>query len=216
MVNDEEYIKLALKKGFTGIWFTDHAPFPKNPFICRMDYEELNEYLSTLQELKKKYQGIIDVHIGLETEYLPSFKSYYEELLANSKLEMLLLGEHLSEKPGGIAFGELYDDTPHMVEGLIQGIESGMFRFVAHPDRVFRSCPKFEEKEAKFKSEIIKVGLENNIVFEKNRRSLELAPKSYYFFWENVNIPNIYGADAHTIKNVLEYANIMKKHNKTF
>lgn len=27
---DEEYIKKAIKLGKTGIWFTDHAPFPGN------------------------------------------------------------------------------------------------------------------------------------------------------------------------------------------
>ena len=217
MVNDEEYIKLALKKGFTGVWFTDHAPFPKDPFICRMDYDELDEYISTLKELQKKYQGIIDVHIGLEIEYFQSYKGYYEELLANPNLEILLLGEHISEKPGcGIALGEIYDDTKYMVEGLMQGIESGMFHFVAHPDRVFRSCPEFGEKEIKWKSEIIELGLKKNVVFEKNRRSLELAPKSYYFFWENVNVPHIYGADAHTLKNVIEYAKIMKRKNSIF
>ncbi len=88
---DEEYIKKAIKLGKTGIWFTDHAPFPGNPFGYRMDMEELPEYFDTLFSLKEKYKGILDVHIGLETEYFPSFDKdgYYKELLSDSRLELI-------------------------------------------------------------------------------------------------------------------------------
>ena len=36
MVPDEEYIKKSIDLGATDIWFTDHAPFPGNPFGGRM------------------------------------------------------------------------------------------------------------------------------------------------------------------------------------
>jgi histidinol-phosphatase (PHP family) len=42
-VSDEEYIKKAISLGASGIWFTDHAPFPGDPFGNRMKYSELDE-----------------------------------------------------------------------------------------------------------------------------------------------------------------------------
>ena len=65
-IDDEAYVKASIRLGKSGIWFTDHAPFPGNPFRNRMRYSQLEEYLSSLTGLKDKYEGIIDVHVGLE------------------------------------------------------------------------------------------------------------------------------------------------------
>lgn len=35
-----EYVKRAIELGASGITFTDHAPFPGNPFGHRMQMEE--------------------------------------------------------------------------------------------------------------------------------------------------------------------------------
>ena len=77
-VPDEAYIQRAIEIGATGIWFTDHAPFPCDLFRGRMMYADLPEYVATLTELKKRYERQIDVHIGLEIEYFPAFRTYYE------------------------------------------------------------------------------------------------------------------------------------------
>ena len=102
MAPDEEYIKKAIGLGATDFWFTDHAPFPDNPFGGRMKYEELPEYISTLKNLKDRYQRQIKIHIGLEIEYFEGYDrgGYYQELSDNSDLEILLLGQHMAEAPG--------------------------------------------------------------------------------------------------------------------
>ena len=52
-VSDEEYIRLGIELGATDIWFTDHAPFPGDPFGARMKFSELDEYLVTLSDLRE-------------------------------------------------------------------------------------------------------------------------------------------------------------------
>ena len=101
MVSDEEYIKKAIGLRATDICFTDHAPFPGNPFGGRMKYEELPEYISTLKNLKEQYQRKIKIHIGLEIEYFSRYdqSGYYQELSNNPDLEILLLGQHMAEDP---------------------------------------------------------------------------------------------------------------------
>ena len=54
-VPDKAYVEVALELGASDIWFTDHAPFPNDPFGARMKFSELNEYLRTLTELKEQY-----------------------------------------------------------------------------------------------------------------------------------------------------------------
>lgn len=58
-INDEKYILKAIEKQYTDIWFSDHAPFPNNPFGGRMKFEELNEY---------KYLGNAIIK-GIQSEY---------------------------------------------------------------------------------------------------------------------------------------------------
>ena len=98
-VPDEYYVKKALDSGIEDIWFTDHAPFPDNPFGYRMSYEQLDEYIMTLSSLKEQYRSEINIHIGLETEYFPSYDKagYYQKLHSIPELEMLLLGQHMAE-----------------------------------------------------------------------------------------------------------------------
>ena len=74
---DREYIEKAIELGAPRIVFTDHAPFPGNPFRNRMIVEELPEYMETFRRLKEEYAGKIEIMIGLECEYLPGFHSYY-------------------------------------------------------------------------------------------------------------------------------------------
>lgn len=69
-IDDEVYVKRAIELGAARIVFTDHTPFPGNPFRNRMDYEELPEYVATLKGLKQKYQNQIEILCGLEVEYL--------------------------------------------------------------------------------------------------------------------------------------------------
>ena len=98
VIPDEAYVKKAIELGAAEIWFTDHAPFPGNPFGSRMAYDQLEEYLTTLYNLKQKYTDI-DIHIGLETEYFPHFdnEGYYKHLRSVPEIEMLLLGQHMAE-----------------------------------------------------------------------------------------------------------------------
>ena len=130
-ISDEAFILKAIELGATGIWFTDHAPFPGNPFRNRMEYDELNEYISTLSQYKEAYSDRITVHIGLEIEYFPSFSSYYEELNSNENIEMLLLGQHMAEDiPGHYTFSwekerlkeEEYIIKKHLIDILSQHI----------------------------------------------------------------------------------------------
>ncbi len=76
----EEYVKIAVKKGFTALGFSSHAPLPyKNDWT--MKEKDLGVYCRTIESLKNKYKNRIQIYLGLEVDYIdnefgPSIKNY--------------------------------------------------------------------------------------------------------------------------------------------
>ena len=95
----ETYVQAACRLGLKRITFTDHGPFPGNPFSGRMRIEELDDYEKELKALRKQYDRRIDICIGLEIEYLPEYRSYYEML--HERFDLLLLGQHHTSMSDG-------------------------------------------------------------------------------------------------------------------
>lgn len=63
---------------FYRVIFTDHAPFPGNPFRNRMDMEQLPEYIKSISELKQKYQNKIEILYGLDAHSLEDLENGYK------------------------------------------------------------------------------------------------------------------------------------------
>jgi len=222
---DEDYVKTAIYLGATSITFTDHAPFPFNPFGSRMDIEELDEYISSLNSLKEKYSDKIDIKIGLEVEYLPEFLNYYKEL--KSKGLILVLGQHFyCHEDGEFSFtddSEFKNKNEHKgcAKAIIEGMKTGFFDVVVHPDRIFRRIKTWNTDAQNVAKSIISVASENSVSLEINLSSYEnfikKKNKTYWKneFWnlvKNSNLPIklILGLDAHSteeMKNRVNYTN---------
>lgn len=209
-VPDECYVKKAIDMGASDIWFTDHAPFPENPFGARMQYSQLEEYIQTLNALKKKYSQI-NIHIGLETEYFPSYDrmGYYQHLRSIPKLELLLLGQHMAEisdNPPVYSFSldeEQLCRNEYQLLGnaIIQGVKTGYFDAVAHPDRIFRRCTGWNDEMNKLSLEIISNAVLMHIPLEMNLASFENPRHCRHEFWQLVSdsAERIVGLDAHSV-----------------
>lgn len=210
-IPNEEYVKKAISIGATGIWFTDHAPFPGDPFGGRMRYEELDEYLSTLSLLKQQYANEIEIHIGLEIEYFPSFNriGYYKDLRERTEIELLLLGQHLAETtPGEYTFSwdkERLKQEEYLALGnaLINGLQSGYFDAVAHPDRIFRRQKHWPSDMGVITKGIIEVAKDCQIPLEQNESSKRRKHHYWKEFWElAADVPAISGLDAHSLERL--------------
>lgn len=205
-----DYIKMAIEIGANKIVFTDHAPFPNNPFNYRMDMKELGEYVKTLSDLKQRYGELIDIKIGLEIEFIPKYLDYYNVLKNEREIDILLLGQHFSQMSDGSYTFELKDKSQevlYLADGIMAGMETGYFDVVAHPDQIFRRTKKWnldtEELSRKIKVRAMQTGtiLEKNIsnMFEKKRKNLFQKE-----FWTDlpIGLETIYGVDAHSIEEM--------------
>ncbi len=212
-IPDEAYVKKAVELGVDEIWFTDHAPFPGNPFGSRMNYDELEEYIGMLRLLKQQYHEI-NIHIGLETEYFPHFDSigYYKYLRSLPELEMLLLGQHMaqvSDDPLEYSFSEsteFLNENEYKLLGkaIVQGVESGYFDVIAHPDRIFRRCSMWDKDMEDVSNEIIQAAIKSDIPLEMNLSSVE-NPKNYKWQFGRIvpnNAKRIVGFDAHSLNDI--------------
>lgn len=205
---DELYIKRAVEMGAESITFTDHAPFPNDPFNGRMKYSQLEEYIASLKQLKEKYNGIIDVHIGLEIEYIPSYWSYYEKLRANKDLEILLLGQHHYELSSGVySFNTTSPDNEYVgiCKAINEGICTGLFDAVAHPDRAFRMERNWDKGMAAFSNKIIDNAMKHSVKLEKNYCSMKKEGLYWKDFWNMLTDESnvIYGCDAHSVDSLI-------------
>lgn len=225
-ISDEAYVKKAVELGADEIWFTDHAPFPGDPFGSRMDYDELEEYLDTLSLLKKKHKDIT-IHIGLEAEYFPHFDAdgYYKHLRSLSKLEMLLLGQHMaqiSDDPLEYSFSEsteFLNENEYKLLGkaIVQGVSTGYFDVIAHPDRIFRRCSVWDSDMEAVSNEIIQTAIKADIPLEMNLSSVESLINYKREFWRLV--PNtekrVIGLDAHSLYEMeLRYNSVTERLKK--
>lgn len=205
---DEDYVKKAVELGADSITFTDHAPFPKDPFTNRMKYSQLDEYIASLKCLKNKYAGRIEVQIGLEIEYLPFYRSYYEELRANKDIEIMMLGQHHFEVSRGI-YSYMCDVKTTEYIGLFKamcdGIDTGLFNVVAHPDRAFRRQKSWTAEMATYSKKLIDGAIKAGMRIEKNYSSMKKNGQYWNEFWSMVpaNAAVVYGCDAHAVNELL-------------
>ena len=211
-ISDEAYVKKAIAVGASGILFADHSPFPGNPFGNRMDMEQLPEYLDTIGRLKERYADKISIHAGLEVEYLPSFHSFYEKLRDTPLLDFMMIGQHMYEvRPGTYSFQlspaekNRYEHIG-CAEAMIQGIESGLFDIIAHPDRCFKRQKEWTEDMTALSRNLIASACAAGVKLEKNLESM--ARKRYFReeFWclvpDTADI--VIGTDAHSVDDMVK------------
>lgn len=211
---DEDYVNCAIKAGIKELGFSDHAPFNgiSQPRV-RMDFSQLDEYISSINKLKEKYKDQIKIYVGLEAEYFHEINDYYKELL--TKLDYLICGQHYAlDNSGQPSYVGFKKDDKIMAKGyvdrVVEAIESGFFKYIAHPDIILNSYTIRDDfiKEQCLRiidaAERCHVPLEINLE-GMNRKVRNGAPLDdifypYLYFWkllEGRDVDVILGIDAH-------------------
>ena len=200
------------------ILFSDHTPFPGDPFGNRMDYTQLPEYLDTIHSLQEKYADVIRIRIGLEVEYLPSYHGFYEELRSDPRLDFLMIGQPMFEiNPGKYSFqlsSTEKNEQEHAgcIEAMLQGIESGLFDVIAHPDRCIKRKKKWTEEMTALSKNLIHSACTADIKIEKNLESMKRDRNYWEEFWALVpgHADVVVGTDAHSIDELVDKWNMQQ------
>lgn len=150
---DRAWVEAALEAGYRTLGFSDHCPWPRTPPLpppgfrsgARMDPEEAEGYVSSVLALREEFAGRIDILVGFEVEHMPGRIAAQEELFARFPLDYLILGQHwLGEEWEGAWVGAPSPDESRLaryVERCIEGMESGRYLYLAHPDVIHFTGP---------------------------------------------------------------------------
>ncbi len=138
---DRQYVENAIRGGMKVLGFADHCPWifeDGHVSHTRMLPSELDDYFTSLTDLKKEYAGDITIYIGFESEYIPELMEAQDRLLADYPVDYMILGEHFTERePFGPYTGFPSNDEAAFrkyIDLCIAGMESGRYKYLAHPD----------------------------------------------------------------------------------
>jgi histidinol-phosphatase (PHP family) len=150
----EEFVRAAVAAGFHAYGISSHSPLPFYA-RCAMRAENVEEYLSCIDTLKREYAGQIELYAGMEIDYIneeygPAI-AYFRELPLDYRIGSIHYVTHpssgrLMDMDGGeigfrTALAEIFDgDLAGVVTAYYDASERmvarGGFDFVAHLDKV--------------------------------------------------------------------------------
>lgn len=157
----EDYIKAGIDAGLQVIGISDHSPYfgheEEQPFPkIAMARSELNHYIEEVLRLKAKYEGKIDVLLGMESDYFPELFQAYRNAYANLPFDYLIGSvhqisgvsifnrnrwKHLNEEQQ-IEEKRLYYKT------IADSARTGVFQILGHIDAMKGYYPAFSDLPA--------------------------------------------------------------------
>ncbi|MGN0707812.1 MAG: histidinol-phosphatase [Faecalibacterium sp.] len=218
--SEEEYIRSALKQGYQVLGFSDHTPWnysamsPQARHI-RMDAQELEDYISTLKSLREAYAGQLRLHIGLEAEYFPEALPWLDEQCEKLGIEYLLLGCHYdSIGPESVYLGRVRNaaDIRRYADLVQEGLESGRYVCLAHPDLFLNGCTVFDAQAETACRQICEAAVKTGTVLEYNlagylrrarwNRTLGYTTDQFWEIAAEYPVSAVLGSDAHAPEEV--------------
>ena len=218
---EREYIEAAIKSQYNLLGFSDHTPWPfPDGYVSRvrMCVAELEGYLATIRALACEYADVITIKAGLECEYFPEYTSWMEDRLndkrAESRVDYVILGQHYdTNEVGGAFFGASasHENAERYVRQVVEGMRTGLYACVAHPDIILLCVPEFDRTIADFCREICRASRELSVPLEYNLYGLRKQARPYKtengwlgypndHFWKiaaEEGCQTIIGVDAH-------------------
>ena len=213
---EEEYVRAALDAGWQVLGFSDHIPWPyENGFSnpqTRMPLSELAEHLRILRELRERYRDSIRLYIGFECEYFPAYLPWLRALCAREKTDYLLLGNHFDRTDDGGLYYGVCTEPAHIrsyTENTLLGMETGLFRYLAHPDLPLMNYPVFDGEAERMSYALCRRAKELQMPLEYNLQGVRHKQSGYAegvgypcaAFWRiaaELGNTAIVGVDAHS------------------
>lgn len=217
--SDEDYVLSAIKGGYEELGFSDHTPWKyqtKYVSPIRMTIDDLPEYVESVHSLAEKYKDQIKIRLGLECEYFPDYIYWLKNTLKEYHIEYAIFGNHFYNSDEKFRYFAKYTDSIDMLdlyeESAIEGIESGIFAYMAHPDLFMNSYPEFDHHCTIITRHICRAAVKNKIPLEynpsvkaKNDKKGEPSYTPSPEFWRiatNEGCTAIIGMDAHNNKDL--------------
>jgi len=225
---EREYIEAAIEQGLKILGFSDHVPQPyPDGYVSniRMDMSQLEDYTDTLVRLRDEYKDDIQILIGYEVEYT---RKYFEKMMNEIKkypLDYIIQGQHFVEdEVEGFYVGSETDSVDRLrdyVDFTIEGMQTGVFTYLAHPDLI--NFTGDDNIYIKYMSKLVEASIRLNIPLEVNVYGfVDLRHYPCDRFWSMASKMNpqiVVGCDAHKPEvvripeNIEGFTQFLKRNN---
>jgi histidinol-phosphatase (PHP family) len=203
----------------------------------RMLPSQLDDYVLTLRRLREKYADKLHIRIGLEAEYFPAYLGWLREETERLDIEYLILGCHYDGGQSGFLVGwcqatkggtfmpllevqhlqKVYTSrfggsisTAHgrrYAEQVVEALETGLYRYLAHPDLFLNRVTAFDADAEKACRDICAAAARLDIPLEYNMAGLTLQDRpdgslgytrdEFWHIAAEYPVKAIVGCDAH-------------------
>lgn len=221
----EDFIKEAIKMGFTHYGVSPHSPIPfYSP--CNMKKEKVGEYLAEMDRLKASYGSQIHIYTSMEIDYLDDWGpaiSYFQ----NMPLDYRIGSVHFIPSFCSDEYVDIDGDFENFklkmsryfnndIEQVIKSfykqsmrmVESGGFDIIGHFDKIGHNASMFkpgidhEPWYNQLVTELFEAIMDKGITIEINTKKWvsdqRLFPHQQYFrTMKEHNAPVVFNSDAH-------------------
>ena len=217
--SDEDYVLAAIEGGYEEIGFSDHSPWQyKSDYVAhmRMRASQFDDYYNSIKKLQVKYKNQIAIRIGLECEYFPEYMGWLKTLLVNYDMDYIIFGNHYYKTDEKRIYFGTECEYDHMlkayIDEAIQGMETGLYAYLAHPDLFMHGRRKFDELAEKESVRLCEAAKHLQIPLEYNLNGalyndvMNVTHYPHPKFWEiaaHVGNDVIIGVDAHEPKAMM-------------
>lgn len=229
---EREYIENAISVGIKKLGFSDHIAFiypsgKENSY--RVPKSQESEYVTTILDLKKEYEGKIEIYLGYETEYYPKYFAEMVEDAREAGVNYLILGQHsVGEEGKNLHWSTTPTDDEVLlkeyVDCVVAAINSGYITYVAHPDMFnFTGDDKVYDREMR---RLCKAAKKMNTPLEVNflgiRDNRTYPREDFWRIAGEEGCSAVFGFDAHDPEGAADRASlprakeIIKKYNVKF
>jgi len=202
-----DYIRYAINIGLSEIAITEHVPLPGDPDDKRMLLSEFPAYDAELSRAIAEYSNKIRIRKGFECEYYPWLADTYRKYKEEYGYEILMLGQHSNYTR---TFDNFRAREPWQLaiyaEEICEGLRSGLFDFLAHPDVVIHGYRHADESMLQAMAQIFKTCREYNVPVEINALGIlynrGYPNKEIWKLAKDYSLACIINSDAHHVKEL--------------
>ena len=215
--SEREYIEKAISEGIEVLGFSDHAPYLFDGdyySTFRMRPEETGEYFKTIRALAEEYRDRITILAGMELEYYPGIFERTLHFIAQYDCDYLIQGQHF------LGVEETNANPPRddvgmfnrYIDQLIEGMETGVYTYVAHPDMWNFTGDARERENGNLR--ICEAAKRLNIPLEINLLGLSQGrhypTQSLFTVASQVGNEVVLGCDTHSVERMANPAELEK------
>lgn len=228
-----DYIEAAIGEGLNVIGISDHTPYFSSkeeqpyPHIA-MGKSQFSEYVNEVLQLKKQFEGKIDVLLGIESDFFPEYIENYRPYFDRYPFDYIIGSVHHVDGVNIFQRGrweglsnQVKIKTKETYYNLIeQSARSGMFQILGHIDAMKGYYPAFSSIQSEAIEHTLKVIGQQDIAIEINTSGKTKDVGGWYPSDEILDLARHYGvkvtfgSDAHDPSRVGDEFELVQVHLK--